>query len=44
MAISLALTVTDAKTHESRIIQVMELPKGSIIVFDRGYISYPLGS
>ena len=34
-------TVTDAKTHESRIVQVMELPKGSIVVFDKGFISYP---
>jgi hypothetical protein len=34
-------TVTDAKTHESRIAQVLELPKGSIVVFDKGFISYP---
>ncbi|WP_083517946.1 IS4 family transposase [Desulfomicrobium orale] len=34
-------TVTDAKTHESRIAQAMELPKGSIVVFDKGFTSYP---
>ena len=34
-------TVTDAKIHESRIAQAMELPKGSIVVFDKGFISYP---
>ena len=34
-------TVTDAKTHESRIAQALELPKGSIVVFDKGFISYP---
>jgi hypothetical protein len=34
-------TVTDAKAHESRVAQAMELPKGSIVVFDKGYISYP---
>lgn len=34
-------TVSDAKTHESRIAQALKLPKGSIVVFDKGYISYP---
>ncbi|AMD93766.1 IS4 family transposase [Desulfomicrobium orale] len=34
-------TVTDAKIHESRIAQAMELPKGSIVVFDKGFTSYP---
>ncbi|AMD93375.1 IS4 family transposase [Desulfomicrobium orale] len=34
-------TVTDAKIHESRIAQAMELPRGSIVVFDKGFISYP---
>ena len=33
-------TVTDAKTHESRIAQALELPKGSIVVFDKGFINY----
>lgn len=33
-------TVTDAKTHESRIAKVLSLPKGSIVVFDKGYINY----
>lgn len=27
-------TITDAKTHESRIAKALELPKGSIVVFD----------
>lgn len=34
------VTVTDAKTHESRIAQSLGLPKGSIVVFDKGFISY----
>lgn len=33
-------TVTDAKTHESRIAKVLELPKGSIVVFDKAFINY----
>ncbi len=33
-------TVTDAKTHESRIAQALELPRGSIVVFDKGFINY----
>ncbi len=33
-------TITDAKTHESRIAKALELPKGSIVVFDKGYINY----
>jgi len=34
------VAVTDARTHESRIAKVLELPKGSIVVFDKGFISY----
>lgn len=34
------VTVTDDKTHESRIAQAMTLPKGSIFVFDKGFINY----
>jgi IS4 transposase len=34
------VAVTDAKTHESRVAKVLELPKGSIVVFDKGFISY----
>jgi hypothetical protein len=34
------VTVTEAKTHESRIAQAQELPKGSIVVFDKGFNSY----
>ena len=33
-------TLTNAKTHESRIAQALELPKGSIVVFDKGFINY----
>jgi hypothetical protein len=33
-------TVTDAKTHESRVAKTLELPKGSIVVFDKGFINY----
>lgn len=33
-------TITDAKTHESRIAKALALPKGSIVVFDKGYINY----
>ena len=32
--------ITDAKTHESRISKSLELPKGSIVVFDKGFIDY----
>jgi len=34
------VAVTDAKTHESHIVKVLELPKGSIVVFDKGFLSY----
>lgn len=34
------VAVTNAKTHESRITKILELPKGSIVVFDKGFISY----
>ena len=33
-------TVTDAKTHENRVAKTLELPKGSIVVFDKGFINY----
>lgn len=35
------VAVTDARTHESRMAKALELPKGSIVVFDKGFISYP---
>ena len=35
------VTVTDARTHESNIVNILKLPKGSIVVFDKGFISYP---
>jgi len=34
-------TITDAKTHESSVAKTLELPRGSIVVFDKGFISYP---
>ena len=34
------VTVTDAKTHESRMAKTLELHKGSIVVFDKGFIDY----
>jgi IS4 transposase len=34
------VTVTNAKTHESRVAKTLELPKGSIVVFDKGFNSY----
>jgi FOG: Transposase and inactivated derivatives len=35
------VTVTEARTHESRMVNSLDLPKGSIVVFDKGYFSYP---
>ena len=35
------VTVTEARTHESRMVKALDLPKGSIVVFDKGYFSYP---
>jgi hypothetical protein len=35
------VTVTEAKTHESPIAKTLNLPKDSIVVFDKGFISYP---
>jgi len=35
------VTVTEARTHESRMVNTLELPKNSIVVFDKGYFSYP---
>ena len=32
--------ITDAKTHESRVAKALELPKGSIVVFDKAFINY----
>ena len=32
--------ITDARTHESRVAKALELPEGSIVVFDKGYICY----
>ena len=34
------VAVTDAKTHESRVAKALELPEGSIVVFDKGYNNY----
>jgi hypothetical protein len=35
------VAVTNARTHESRVAKALDLPKGSIVVFDKGYICYP---
>lgn len=32
--------ISKAKTHESRMAKSLSLPKGSIVTFDKGYISY----
>ena len=34
------VTVTEARCHEVNIAKLLKLPKGSIVVFDRGYIDY----
>lgn len=34
------VAITEARTHESRIAQALELPRGSIVVFDKGYNNY----
>jgi hypothetical protein len=32
--------ITEGKTHEIRVARTLELPKGSILAIDRGYIDY----
>lgn len=32
--------ISDAKTHDSKMAKVLDLPKGSMVVFDRGYVGY----
>jgi hypothetical protein len=34
------VAVTGARTHESRVARILELPKGSIVVFDKAFNSY----
>jgi hypothetical protein len=34
------VTVTEAKCHETNIAKLFRLPRGSIVVFDRGYIDH----
>jgi IS4 transposase len=34
--------ITDGRTHEVKIAQNLSLPKGSIVVMDRGYVDYAL--
>jgi hypothetical protein len=34
------VTVTEAKCHEVNVAKLLRLPKGSIVVFDRGYIDH----
>lgn len=33
--------ISEAKIHDSRMVQALKLPKGSIVVCDRGYVSFP---
>ena len=32
--------VTDARQHDSKMVKMLKLPKGSIVTFDKAYISY----
>jgi hypothetical protein len=32
--------ISNARTHESRMAKSLNLPKGSIVTFDKGYINY----
>jgi hypothetical protein len=32
--------ISNARTHESRMVKSLNLPKGSIVTFDKGYINY----
>lgn len=34
------VTVTEAKCHEVNMAKLLQLPKGSIVVFDRGYVDH----
>lgn len=34
------VTITEARRHESSVAKKLELPRGSIVVFDRGYNDY----
>ncbi len=34
------VTITNGKTHDSRVAKALDLPKGSIVVFDKGYNDY----
>jgi hypothetical protein len=34
------VTIDEAKTHESRMVKSLALPKGSIVTFDKGFINY----
>jgi hypothetical protein len=34
------MTISDGKTHDITAARVLDLPKGSIVVFDRGYTDY----
>lgn len=33
--------VTNARRHEAKLAKALALPKGSIVVFDKAYVSYP---
>ena len=34
------VNIAEAKTHESKMVKNLSLPKGSILTFDKGYFSY----
>jgi hypothetical protein len=34
------VAIAEAKTHESRMVKSLALPKGSIVTFDKGFINY----
>ncbi len=34
--------ITDGRTHEVKVARTLSFPKGSIVVFDRGYMDYSL--
>ncbi len=34
------VAITEARIHESRIARTLELPRGSIVVFDKGYVDH----
>lgn len=35
------LRITNARGHESKMAKTLKLPKGSMVTFDKGYVSFP---